>query len=179
MKHKGFIITVSNFGKNKTAKLKGEAFELLVGWTLREGSRIPLKKQQTIKKIVEDYGKRYCFVNRKFNLIFGNNVTESYNTDPNKGQAIFDKNSLITYGKLKLCYKTKKQNKEIGFNERDKFIKYLIDNDFISNVESSTIFKKFIIDFCREINKKICFYECKNKEKTYFEKRDKNISHLA
>ena len=174
MKHKGFIITVSNFGKNKTAKLKGEAFELLVGWTLREGSRIPLKKQQTIKKIIEDYGKRYCFVNRKFNLILDNGVNESYNTDPNKENIIFDKNSLMTYSGLKLCYKSKKQNKEIEFNEREKFIKYLIDHGFISNVTSPTIFKKFRLDYCREINKKICFLECKNKEKTYFEKRDLN-----
>ena len=174
MKHKGFIITVSNFGKNKTAKLKGDAFELLVGWTLKEGSKIPLKKQQTIKKIIEDYGKRYCFVNRKFNLILNNGINESYSTDTNKGNTIFDKNSLMTYSGLKLCYKSKKQNKEVGFDEREKFIKHLLDNGFISNIESSIIFKKFRIDYCRTIKKKICFYECKNKEKTYFEKRDLN-----
>lgn len=174
MKHKGFIITVSNFGKNKTAKLKGDAFELFVGWTLREGSKIPLKKQQTIKKVIGDYGKRYCFVNRKFNLILDNGINESYNPDPKKGNTIFDKNSLITYSALRLCYKSKKQNKEIRFEERDEFIEYLTDNDFVSNVEPPTIFKKFRIDFCRTINKKICFLECKNKEKTYLEKRDLN-----
>ena len=176
MKHKGFIITISNFGKNKTAKLKGDAFELFVGWTLMlmEGKRMPTKKQQTIKKIIEDYGKRYCFVNRKFNLILGNNVIENYNTNPNKGQTIFDKDSLMMYSELKLCYKVKKPNKEIGFNERNEFIKYLIDNGFISNVTSPTIFKKFRLDYCRTKNRKICFLECKNKEKTYFEKRDLN-----
>lgn len=174
MKHKGFIITVSNFGKNKTAKLKGDAFELFVGWTLREGSKIPLKKQQTIKKIIEDYGKRYCFVNKKFNLMLDNGINESYSTDPDKGQTIFDKDSLMTYSELKLCYKAKKQNKEIGFNERNEFIKYLIDNGFISNVTSPTIFKKFRLDFCKTKNKRVCFLECKNKEKTYLEKRDIN-----
>lgn len=176
MKYEGFIITISNFSKNKTAKLKGDAFELFVGWTLKlmEGNSMRSKKQQTIKKVIDDYGKRYCFVNRKFDLIFGDNIIESYNTDPDKGQTIFDKDSLMTYSGLKLCYKTKKQNKEIKFNERGEFIKYLIDNGFISNVTSPTIFRKFRLDYCRTKNGRIYFLECKNKEKTYLEKRDIN-----
>lgn len=168
-----FIITYSDFGKNKTSKRKGDAFELLVGHTLIEGSSIPVNKQQTIKGAISGYLKRFYPVNKKFDLLF-NNLAESFNVDVSKGKVIFDNNSIPINHELKLCYTRKNEKNEIKFNDREKLAEYLIHENFISKVDAPTILKKFRMDYWREIGGKMYPLECKNKEKTYLESRDIN-----
>jgi len=178
MYDKEFIITISDFEKNKTAKRKGDAFELLVGWTLKtlnESNPIPIERQLTIKKAIEKYSKIFFPVERNFYLSFEDRTVKKYNViSEDSSNIILDKRDLLNKGKINVNYKNKKKDAQETFAYAESAVKFLIENEFLSRIEYPAISKKFRLDFCGLAYEKLRLLESKDKGKTYLEKRDIN-----
>ena len=176
MYDKEFIITISDFDKNKTTKRKGDAFELFVGWTLRtlnESIPIPLERQLTIKKAIEAYSKIFFPVERKFYLSFEDKTIKEYNVvSENNSDIILNKRHLLNKGKISVNYKNKRKHIQENFIDVTSLIDFLIENEFISKIEYPAISKKFRLDFCGLAYDKLRLLESKDKGKTFLEKRD-------
>lgn len=179
MYSKGFIMTISDFGKNKTSKRKGDTLEILVGFTLEtlvKGRKIPVNKQQTIMKAIDDYSKKVFPVNKKFDLKFQDGTIKKYNVVPKDDADLIFSKSQIQDGRITLMYRKKKENIQKEFDNAEAVRKYLIEDEFLEKIELPTLLQKFRLDFWRfsSIGNILYIYECKNKEKTYLEKRDIN-----
>lgn len=170
---KRFIITLSDFDKNTTSKRKGDGFEGLIWRILFKGGSLSVEKQQTIKKAIELYTKRFYKVRKKFDLI-QNSITKNFSRDFKNGDILFNKNSVLVNHELKLCYRKDKKNIEVKFSEREQLVKYLMEESLISETKPPTIIQKFRMDSYKVKDDKIYLIECKNKEKSYLRKRDLN-----
>lgn len=176
-----FIRTISDFEKNQTAKRKGDAFELLIGYTLREGSDVPVETQITIKKAITEYCKRIYMVHKQFQIKLQNGTLKkyrrSYQSECDEKET-FDKNDVVFQNDLQLNYtkhfKKKKKVIERTFQKGNELVRYLVRCKLVYRIIPRDVRKKFRLDFCRIVEGKLCIIESKNKEKTYLEERDLN-----